>query len=114
MGPNRAPLFPSDSAVRLPVAAAPRAELDAQATAVADWEIGRYLEALRRRILVGMTDANRLAELRAEARHARERLDLYRAKVYGPRATSLTRLRELERVSEAAQDRLQAAERERP
>jgi hypothetical protein len=61
-----------------------------------------------------MTDANRLAELRAEARHARERLDLYRAKVYGPRATSLTRLRELERVSEAAQDRLQAAERERP
>jgi hypothetical protein len=71
-------------------------------------------EALRRRILVGMTDANRLAELRAEARHARERLDLYRAKVYGPRATSLTRLRELERVSEAAQDRLQAAERERP
>ena len=59
-----------------------------------------------------MTDANRLAELRAEARHARERLDLYRAKVYGPRATSLTRLRELERVSEAAQERLRAAEKE--
>jgi hypothetical protein len=59
-----------------------------------------------------MADAARLAELRAEAHHARERLDLYRAKVYGPRATSLTRLRELERVYEAAQSRLRQAERE--
>lgn len=59
-----------------------------------------------------MTDANRLAQLRAEARHARERLDLYRAKTYGPRPTSATRLRELERAQAAAQARLEHAERE--
>ena len=59
-----------------------------------------------------MTDANRIAELRAEARHARERLDLYRAKTYGPRPTSMTRLRELEREHAAAQTRLEHAERE--
>jgi hypothetical protein len=47
----------------------------------------------------------------AEARHARERYDLYRARVYGgARATSLARLRELERVCEAAEDRLRHAQ----
>ncbi len=62
-----------------------------------------------------MPDANRIAELRAEAHHARERVDLYRAKVYGPRATRPGRLQELERVSETAQARLDAALRdERP
>lgn len=59
-----------------------------------------------------MVDANRLAELRAEARYARERYDLYRAKAYGQRPTSVQRLRELERASEAAQARLVHAERE--
>ena len=39
----------------------------------------------------------RLEELRAEARHRREQRDLYRAKMYGPRATSMSRMRELER-----------------
>ena len=39
----------------------------------------------------------RLVELEAEARHARERYQLYRAKAYGPRLTSAGRLRELER-----------------
>ena len=34
------------------------------------------------------TDADRLARLRMDARYHRERRDLYRAKVYGPRATS--------------------------
>ena len=44
----------------------------------------------------------RTEELLAEARHARERRDLYRARVYGPRPTSRARLRELERIAEAS------------
>lgn len=52
----------------------------------------------------------RIADLRADARYARERYELYKAKVYGPRATSMTRLRELERISEAAAARLRHAE----
>ena len=59
-----------------------------------------------------MADAPRIAELRAEARYARERYDLYKAKTYGPRATSAKRLRELERAADAAQARLAHAERE--
>ncbi|HWI06101.1 MAG TPA: hypothetical protein VNT54_01135 [Solirubrobacteraceae bacterium] len=59
-----------------------------------------------------MTDAARIAELRAEARYARERYELYKAKAYGPRPTSATRLRELERAHEAARARLEHAERE--
>ena len=39
----------------------------------------------------------RLEELRGEARYRREQRDLYRARVYGGRPTSVTRLRELER-----------------
>ena len=58
-----------------------------------------------------MPDAARIAELRAEARYARERRDLYRAKMYGARPASMTRLRELERVHDAAQARLESAER---
>ena len=51
-------------------------------------------------------DSNlRLAELEAEARYARERYQLYRAKAYGPRLTSAGRLRELERQSQSAQRR---------
>lgn len=59
-----------------------------------------------------MTDSPHLADLRADARYARERYDLYRAKVYGPRATSMTRLRELERAHQAADARLLHAEQE--
>jgi hypothetical protein len=58
-----------------------------------------------------MTDADQLADLRADAHYARERYDLYRAKVYGSRPTSMARLRELERASAAAEARLQHAER---
>jgi hypothetical protein len=47
----------------------------------------------------------RLVALEAEARYARERYQLYRAKAYGPRLTSAGRLRELERTSKLA-DRL--------
>ena len=56
-----------------------------------------------------MTDPNRLAELQDAARYARERLELYRAKSYGPRETSPERLRKLERAAEAAEARLRAA-----
>jgi len=58
-----------------------------------------------------MTD-DRLEALRADARYHRERYDLYKAKVYGMRPTSLTRLRELERAHLAADERLRHAERE--
>jgi lipase chaperone LimK len=58
---------------------------------------------------------DRTDELRELARYARQRHDLYRARVYGPRATSASRLRELERESDQAQARLDAyiAERAR-
>ena len=54
----------------------------------------------------------RLVELEAEARHARERYRLYRAKAYGPRLTSAARLRELERESKFAGRRLGRAKAE--
>jgi hypothetical protein len=53
----------------------------------------------------------RLEQLRAEAAHQRRRADLYRAKVYGPRATSQAKLEELERAAELAESRLARAER---
>ena len=51
----------------------------------------------------------RLDELRAEARHRREQRDLYRAKMYGPRATSISRMRELERRLVSAEGLLSRA-----
>jgi hypothetical protein len=54
-------------------------------------------------------DADRLEELRQEARYRRERLELYRARLYGGRAVSLSKLRELERSSDGAAARLRAA-----
>jgi hypothetical protein len=47
-----------------------------------------------------------LVVLEAEARYARERYQLYRGRAYGPRATSHTRLRELERALKFAESRL--------
>ena len=55
----------------------------------------------------------RIDELRAEARYRRERYDLYRAKVYGPRPTTMSRLRELERARQGADTRLRLAEQAR-
>ena len=55
------------------------------------------------------TSTRPLAELEAEARYARERHELYRAKAYGPRWTSAGRLRELERRSKLAESRLDRA-----
>ena len=51
-----------------------------------------------------------LENLHAEARHARDRFQLYRARLYGSRAVSLTRLRDLERAYEAAEARLRHAQ----
>ena len=50
--------------------------------------------------------AFRVQELEAEASYQRERLALYRAKVYGSRPTSAVRLRKLEQASEYADKRL--------
>ena len=51
----------------------------------------------------------RVAELEAEARFARERHQIYRAKSYGPRPTSPSRLRELEKKANVAAARLDRA-----
>jgi hypothetical protein len=61
---------------------------------------------------LGMSDAaaDRLEDLREEARYRRERLDLYRARLYGGRAHSQDKLRELERASDGAAARLRRAE----
>ena len=53
-----------------------------------------------------------LDDLRAQAQHARQRYDLYKARAYGQRATSEVRMRELQRASEQAEARLRAAEAE--
>jgi hypothetical protein len=55
-------------------------------------------------------EAWRLDELREEARYRRERLELYKARMYGGRARSEYRLREYERSSEGASARLRRAE----
>jgi hypothetical protein len=54
---------------------------------------------------------HQLEQLEAEARYHRDRLALYRARVYGAKPTSLTRLRELERTSAGADARLAHAKR---
>lgn len=54
----------------------------------------------------------RLAELEAEARYARERYQLYRARAYGPRLTSVGRLRELEQRARVTQRRFDRAKME--
>jgi hypothetical protein len=55
---------------------------------------------------------DRLEALRAEARYHRERHELYRARSYGMRPTSDTRMRELERARRQAEERLARAEQE--
>lgn len=55
-----------------------------------------------------------LERLRADTRYRLERLELYRAKVYGPRPTSPERLAELEREYALAASRLARAERAGP
>ena len=59
-----------------------------------------------------MADSPNLNDLRAEARYHRERYDLYRAKMYGARPTTMARLRELERAHHGAEAGLRRAQRE--
>ena len=54
-------------------------------------------------------DPLRIEQLRAEARYARQRYDLYRQKVYSLRPTSPSRLRALQLACEAAEERLSRA-----
>jgi hypothetical protein len=54
-------------------------------------------------------ETQRLEQLRAEARYHRQRLDLYRARLYGGRALSRARLEEFERAADAADARLRQA-----
>jgi hypothetical protein len=53
-----------------------------------------------------------IEDLRAEARYHRERYDLYRAKMYAQRPTTMGRLRELERAHQGAEARLRRAEQQ--
>jgi hypothetical protein len=57
-------------------------------------------------------DTERLEQLAAEARYHRQRLDLYRARLYGGRAASLARLEEFQRASDGAAARLRQAREE--
>jgi hypothetical protein len=52
----------------------------------------------------------RLEEARASARYHRERLAFYRARGYGGKGTTITRLRELEMASQAADERVRRLE----
>jgi hypothetical protein len=58
-----------------------------------------------------MTDRQtaRLDQLRTEARYHRQRLDLYRARLYGGRAVNPARLEEFQRASDNAAERLRQA-----
>lgn len=56
--------------------------------------------------------AARLDELRTQARFARQRYDLYKARAYGPHLTSPGRLRELERECTRAEENLRFAQEE--
>jgi hypothetical protein len=53
---------------------------------------------------------NEREQLREEARYRRERLELYRARLYGGRALNESKLRELERASDGAAARLRRAD----
>jgi hypothetical protein len=54
-------------------------------------------------------EADRLEDLRQEARYRRERLELYKARMYGGRARREDKLRELQRASDGAAARLSRA-----
>jgi hypothetical protein len=59
-------------------------------------------------------ERNELERLRDEARYRRERLELYRARLYGGRAVSQRKLRELQLASDGAAARLRRAEAAAP
>ena len=51
----------------------------------------------------------RLDQLRAEADYHRQRLDLYRARIYSGRAANMERLKEFQRASDDAAARVERA-----
>jgi hypothetical protein len=53
-----------------------------------------------------------IEDLAAEARYHRQRMDLYRARMYGPGDTSPAHFRELRRTWELADQRLKTARAE--
>ena len=59
-----------------------------------------------------MTSPRGLEELRVDARYHRERRDLYRAKMHGPRPTSPVHMKELERACALSESRLRRADQE--
>ena len=61
------------------------------------------------RVDAGRDAANERERLRDEARYRRERLELYRARLYGRRAVGQGKLRELQRASDGAAARLKRA-----
>lgn len=62
------------------------------------------------RVDASRDDLNELERLGDEARYRRERLELYRARLYSGRAISQDKLRELQRASDGAAARLRRAE----
>ena len=58
------------------------------------------------------TRSERLDILRAEARYRRERLELYKARIYAGRGSSDSKLRELERSADGAAARVHRAEQD--
>jgi len=56
-----------------------------------------------------MIGLRRIEELQDEARYHRERYDLYKAKAYGSRPTSDSRLKDLERRCRGSEARLRQA-----
>jgi hypothetical protein len=58
---------------------------------------------------MGGTKRARIDELRTEADYHRQRLDLYRAKLYGGRPLNAARLKDFQRASDEATARLKAA-----
>ncbi len=77
----------------------------ATAKAVGDYERSAELRHGARTSALDEREA-----LRQEARYHRERLELYRAKMYGGRPISDSKLRELKRAADAATARLARAE----
>jgi hypothetical protein len=66
------------------------------------------------RVDAAQEERNERERLRDEARYRRERLDLYRARLYGGRPASQAKLRELRRASDGAAARLRQAEAKAP
>ncbi len=59
-----------------------------------------------------MIGLRRIEELQDEARYHRQRYDLYKAKAYGSRPTSVSRLNDLERRCRGSEARLRQALRD--